>query len=489
MKSYRSILGFISFLFCVHLGFLSPVHAASYALVVGVGTYQNPAVSKLSGPPHDVEKMERLLRQQYCFDVVIKLVDHKATKANILKALRWMASVARPQDRVAFYFSGHGSRVNDTNGDEEDGLDETITPYDVTSKPESHITDDEIGDWIKTVKAERLTVVLDSCHSGTGYRRVGEGVKYWNNPDIRQNSKQVPSAPSTKTLKAQRSSLQLPKRHGFVFIAASASHQFAYDVGRSTDSLMTHHLVSLLQKHPQMSASQVIRKINQRIRGRYNMTPNTEGDIQQPPFFSRRRKPCLVALPPTPQPVQNIPVPQVTPTVPNTPTVLTTPTAPQTATYACSRSGDLCAQLRILNKDGKHAHQFRAGQEIRFAWYTNRDAYVVLVGVDKDGKTTALFPQAYDKVLRQRKRPSFQSVAHEWVYLPLGGSQSLAYFKIEGMPGLEYVELIASTNKRDLPHLRSLHKAKNWRSIQTVLRPIQPRQDIVRARVYYTIIP
>ena len=37
---------------------------------------------------------------------------------------------AQPGDAFFFHFSGHGSRVKDTDGDEADGWDETICPVD-----------------------------------------------------------------------------------------------------------------------------------------------------------------------------------------------------------------------------------------------------------------------------------------------------------------------------------------------------------------------
>ena len=42
------------------------------------------------------------------------LVDEQATKENIVAALRWLAQVAGPEDRVVFFFSGHG--VQENNG-------------------------------------------------------------------------------------------------------------------------------------------------------------------------------------------------------------------------------------------------------------------------------------------------------------------------------------------------------------------------------------
>ena len=47
-----------------------------------------------------------------------------------LKFRRWLVSGARPGDSLFFSFSGHGGQVRDVDGDEADGLDETILPED-----------------------------------------------------------------------------------------------------------------------------------------------------------------------------------------------------------------------------------------------------------------------------------------------------------------------------------------------------------------------
>ena len=38
-------------------------------------------------------------------------------------------------DIVVFHYSGHGSQMTDLEGDEPDGLDETIVPYDSGRAP------------------------------------------------------------------------------------------------------------------------------------------------------------------------------------------------------------------------------------------------------------------------------------------------------------------------------------------------------------------
>jgi hypothetical protein len=70
-------------------------------------------------------------------------------------------------DALLITFSGHGTYQPDTDGDEVDGLDEALCPYDLQTNGEA-LTDDEIRNLFLTRKAGvRIVLISDSCHSGT----------------------------------------------------------------------------------------------------------------------------------------------------------------------------------------------------------------------------------------------------------------------------------------------------------------------------------
>jgi metacaspase-1 len=52
------------------------------------------------------------------------------TRENIIRAMHWLVKDARANDSLFFHFSGHGGQTEDLDGDESDGLDETIYPVD-----------------------------------------------------------------------------------------------------------------------------------------------------------------------------------------------------------------------------------------------------------------------------------------------------------------------------------------------------------------------
>lgn len=99
------------------------------------------------------------------------LTDGRATRRAILEGLQWLLTPARDVDRLFFYYSGHGSWLVDTTGEEVDGRDETICPHDFATA--GMIRDDEFRAMFANLRAGvTLEVVFDSCHSGTATREL-----------------------------------------------------------------------------------------------------------------------------------------------------------------------------------------------------------------------------------------------------------------------------------------------------------------------------
>ena len=145
------------------------------ALLIGVNRYTTREIPNLRGAVNDIELMAGILTTRFGFDRenVKLLKDEAATRAGILAALTEIAVSAGPQDVVYIHYSGHGSQVADKGDDEEDGRDETIIPHDGRTPGIADVTDDEIGLCLAGMETNRVVVVLDSCHSGTGTRSVG----------------------------------------------------------------------------------------------------------------------------------------------------------------------------------------------------------------------------------------------------------------------------------------------------------------------------
>ncbi|HDD35811.1 MAG TPA: caspase family protein, partial [Candidatus Desulfofervidus auxilii] len=108
--------------------------AAKRALLVGINDYQRlpctlpgrGLISDLRGSLNDVRIVRNILISRYGFspNEIKCLTERNARREDILKAFNeWLINGSREGDLVLFYFSGHGARVKDKNGDERDKYD------------------------------------------------------------------------------------------------------------------------------------------------------------------------------------------------------------------------------------------------------------------------------------------------------------------------------------------------------------------------------
>ena len=153
--------------------------AEDRALIVGVGDYQS--ISDLPGIDLDVDMMKDVAELLGFSSHQIKtLRDSEATLDGVRLGFRDWLGQAGGDDRVLFYFSGHGSHVDDDNGDETDSQDEVLVVHDSTlgTEPRNVLRDDEIALLLKDLPSRNTLVLVDACHSGTVTKstRIGPGV-------------------------------------------------------------------------------------------------------------------------------------------------------------------------------------------------------------------------------------------------------------------------------------------------------------------------
>jgi hypothetical protein len=166
------------------------------ALLIGINYYRTP--HELKGCINDVKNIKEFLLERGFRDEpesMVILTDDNPNKlplrANIITSCEWLVKDAQPGDSPFFHYSGHGEQVPDKDGDEVDGLDETILPLDF--KKEGYIVDDDLHKLLvrPLQKGVRLTAVFDSCHSGTAldlpyifksdgtYHEIGLSIRYF----------------------------------------------------------------------------------------------------------------------------------------------------------------------------------------------------------------------------------------------------------------------------------------------------------------------
>src|SRR5262245_52357013 len=139
---------------------------AKRALCVGINNYPGTG-DDLDGCVNDAKAWAALFTDHYDFtksDVKV-LLNKEATHRAMIKALEQLLTGARHGDVLVFANSSHGTYVADTDGDEP-GYDEALCPYDAK---ERLLVDDELRELFANIPdGVRMTVILDSCFSGTG---------------------------------------------------------------------------------------------------------------------------------------------------------------------------------------------------------------------------------------------------------------------------------------------------------------------------------
>ena len=163
-----------------------PAIADDRALLIGVSRHDHFPVFDLAGPKNDLPAMEKAATGLFGIpgDNVLTLADGAASLAAIVEAFEThLIAGTKAGDRVVFYFSGHGSQVNDINGDETtDRVDEILVTADLEVVGEGGKTyrpalvDDQLADLLSRLKGREVIVIIDACHSGTATRSLSDPI-------------------------------------------------------------------------------------------------------------------------------------------------------------------------------------------------------------------------------------------------------------------------------------------------------------------------
>lgn len=143
---------------------------AKKAFCIGINDYPIEGAD-LKGCVNDAHQWASLLTDHFDFPSsdVMMMTDKEATKANVLGGLKDLLAGANSGDVLVFTNSSHGSQIPDTSGDEPT-YDEVLCPYDIR---DSAVTDDELRELFTGLpRGVKLSVISDSCHSGTVTRAL-----------------------------------------------------------------------------------------------------------------------------------------------------------------------------------------------------------------------------------------------------------------------------------------------------------------------------
>ena len=177
-----------------------------HALIIAVSEYAEETGWSNLNSHNDVPLLtEALLNRGFKAQNVHSYIDEPISAQDILDLMNYhLIENTASGDMVFFHFSGHGQQIPDETGDEVDGLDEALVPYNaplrntyindsgetVVYDYSRHLRDDDIGELLKRLRRHlgpdgNVFVSIDACHSGTATRGLGNarGTMEPNVPD------------------------------------------------------------------------------------------------------------------------------------------------------------------------------------------------------------------------------------------------------------------------------------------------------------------
>jgi len=226
------------------------------SLHIGINDY--PGVgSDLSGCVNDATDWQEALFERGFKDQHV-MVDSKATKANMVAAIKEMVNKTEASDIGVITYSGHGTWVPDVDGDEADGRDEALCPWDIGTTGEV-ITDDELYEiFSQRHYSARIIFISDSCHSGTVSRSsvAVPGVQDdpWKFQRMRFLAPEFHLAkeliPLAKRVEQVRTTSKI--RAASVLFSGCADHEYSYDAwfNQRPNGAMTYVALHTLKSLP-----------------------------------------------------------------------------------------------------------------------------------------------------------------------------------------------------------------------------------------------
>lgn len=154
----------------------------NHLLAIAVNDYEH--APKLSNCVGDAQAIIDILISKYDFesDHVTTLFDQKATRANIYKQLRQLASKVKSTDNLLVYFAGHGIY------DKEGGSGYLVPVEAAPGNFWDFVSNGDFLGMIRAIKSFHTFLLMDSCFSGTLFRSMDDGSTH-----LAENVEQFPS--------------------------------------------------------------------------------------------------------------------------------------------------------------------------------------------------------------------------------------------------------------------------------------------------------
>jgi hypothetical protein len=244
------------------------VYSSKKALCVGINNYPEPR-NRLEGCIGDARTWSKLLQEVKGFPTPDILIDSEATIFTVTSRLKKMVTNAKPGDVLVFTFSGHGTSIPTKHEDEPDGRDEAICLYN------GLVSDDTIHDILSLApEGSSITMILDSCHSGTMLKNftAGEGhvarkLRYMP-PKDDMFSKMVSELDVKNRMLAPHQDIRMWE----ILLAGCKSNEYSYDAnieGKACGAF-SHYSSKLITENPNITYGQFSTMIDSYLPSSYH---------------------------------------------------------------------------------------------------------------------------------------------------------------------------------------------------------------------------
>ncbi|MET0645725.1 MAG: caspase family protein [Pyrinomonadaceae bacterium] len=295
-----------------------------YALLIGINCYlpnrlpNNLYYRSLLGCVSDILYVERFMRNELGVpdERLIRLTASDApdplkpqppeppelwpTYDNIVASFRKLRDAARPGDHVYIHYSGHGGRTQTLPGHTElipgKLIDEVLVPTDIGNSEARYLRDIELAFLLQELVEKDLlvTIVLDSCHSGSATRALevvrGIGVVdttprptrslVATDEALAENWRRAaPRATRDFTVRSG----WLPDPRGYVLLAACRANEGAYEYpfeGGENRGALTYWLLNSFEEFGLgVTYRTIYRRLYAKIHSQFpRQTPQLEGE-------------------------------------------------------------------------------------------------------------------------------------------------------------------------------------------------------------------
>jgi Caspase domain len=257
--------------------------ATGHALLIGVGTFRNVPRMDVPTTAEDARQVGAVLRDPlscgYPESQVTILQGDSATRDRILAALDQLGQATSEDDTVLLFYSGHGE-------DGEDGK-YYLTTNDMRKNDARKVVagtavrHDELLNRLRKIKAKRLLLIFNACHSGTISPVLGEAP---DDAEVTEGGKSLPEDTAAAVLATGEGRIIITacRESQFSFVGGGALTIFGQALvdglrGRGTISNNAGYISAFdLYTHLYYAVDRAVQRIPLSVRQRY------AGGVQQP---------------------------------------------------------------------------------------------------------------------------------------------------------------------------------------------------------------